>query len=303
MCCILTTGEYCLETVQQLEDKLKEKVHSNYVDKIDLGDEKDVFHRIISNCIQLLVQDIEVGCDTALNMMLKIQWQNISNVGDQSTFVNTIIMHFKMTIPIIRDNLSTSRKYYTQFCHKFVNSFIPKYINNLMKLRPTNSQDGNNNILGCEQLLLDTHSIKTVLLDLPSIGSQVNRKAPASYTKVVVRSMTKAEMIIKLVMAPHNPYVQFVEQYLKLLPESNLNEFHRVLDMKGLKRLEQMQLMDLYKRTAPIDNLQPQQLESEINANIVNANSGKINISQSQQETDKGRIKKLEHLIKNRLPN
>ena len=29
------------------------------------------------------------------------------------------------------------------------------------------------------QLLLDTHSLKTVLLDLPSLGSQVFRKAPA----------------------------------------------------------------------------------------------------------------------------
>lgn len=48
------------------------------------------------------------------------------------------------------------------------------------------------------QLLLDTHSLKTVLLDLPSIGSQVVRKAPASYTKIVVKGMTRAEMILKV---------------------------------------------------------------------------------------------------------
>ena len=48
------------------------------------------------------------------------------------------------------------------------------------------------------QLLLDTHSLKTVLLDLPSIGSQVHRKAPASYTKIVVKGMTRAEMILKV---------------------------------------------------------------------------------------------------------
>lgn len=52
-------------------------------------------------------------------------------------------------------------------------------------------------ILHC-QLLLDTHSLKTVLLDLPSIGSQVLRKAPASYTKIVVKGMTRAEMILKV---------------------------------------------------------------------------------------------------------
>lgn len=48
------------------------------------------------------------------------------------------------------------------------------------------------------QLLLDTHSLKMVLLDLPSIGSQVVRKAPASYTKIVVKGMTRAEMILKV---------------------------------------------------------------------------------------------------------
>ena len=48
------------------------------------------------------------------------------------------------------------------------------------------------------QLLLDTHSQKMVLLDLPSIGSQVVRKAPASYTMIVVKGMTRAEMILKV---------------------------------------------------------------------------------------------------------
>lgn len=48
------------------------------------------------------------------------------------------------------------------------------------------------------QLLLDTHSLKMVLLDLPSIGSQVVRKAPASYTRIVVKGMTRAEMILKV---------------------------------------------------------------------------------------------------------
>ena len=56
--------------------------------------------------------------------------------------------------------------------------------------------------VGAEQLLLDAHSLKTVLLDLPSIGSAVSRKAPASYTKIVVKGMTRAEMILKVVMAP-----------------------------------------------------------------------------------------------------
>jgi hypothetical protein len=38
-------------------------------------------------------------------------------------------------------------------------------------------------------------------LDLPSIGSKVAaRKAPASYTKIVVKGMTRAEMTLKVIM-------------------------------------------------------------------------------------------------------
>ncbi|CRK95527.1 CLUMA_CG008996, isoform A [Clunio marinus] len=284
ICKILTTSEYCLETIQQLEEKLKEKIDPTFANNVDLSDEKDVFHRVMGHCIQLLVQDLENLCESALVVMSKIQWQNISNVGDQSPYINTIISHFKQTIPNIRDNLSSSRKYYTQFCNKFISSFIPKFINNLYKCRPTNAE-GVGNIMGCEQLLLDTHSLKTVLLELPTIDSQVNRKAPASCAKTVIKGMTKAEMIIKIVMANINPHALFIEQYLKLLPDNTLAEFHKICDMKGVKRADQAQLIDLYKKMAP---------ESQNEAEIDPTN---------ETTDDKGRIKKLENLIKKRLPN
>lgn len=47
ICCVLTTAEYCLETVQQLEEKLKEKVAAAYANKVDMSEERDVFHRYV----------------------------------------------------------------------------------------------------------------------------------------------------------------------------------------------------------------------------------------------------------------
>ncbi|EAA11410.4 AGAP006623-PA [Anopheles gambiae str. PEST] len=364
ICYILATAEYCLETVQQLEDKLKEKIDKQYVAKVDLSDEKDVYHRIISNCIQLLVHDLDAACEQSLLLMTKIAWHSISNVGDQSGFVNQIITNLKQTVPVIRDNLANSRKYYTQFCHKFVNSFIPKYINTLYRLRPTSSGSSSasgtaalvasasssslseggasggaasgGNILGCEQLLLDTHSLKTVLMDLPSIGSQVQRKPPASYTKVVVKGMAKAEMIIKVVMQPIHPASLYIEQYLKLMPESSVVEFHKILEMKNVRKIEQQQLVEAYKRACPQLQQQPPTSSATAGSQAVGAESGNStqqsnepptsggNSTQSQQIAaaaaaisgagssimalgdslmDKGRIKKIENLIKNRLPN
>ena len=45
VCSLLCTAEYCMETSQQLEDKLREKVDTELADKIDLSAEQDMFHK------------------------------------------------------------------------------------------------------------------------------------------------------------------------------------------------------------------------------------------------------------------
>lgn len=95
--------------------------------------------------------------------------------------------------------------------------------------------------------------------------------------------MTKAEMIIKIVMANINPQAMFIESYLKLLPDNTLAEFHKICDMKGIKRTDQTHLIELYKKMVP-----------------ENADGDDAVLDAAD---DKGRIKKLENLIKKRLPN
>ncbi|EAW90662.1 vacuolar protein sorting-associated protein 53 homolog isoform X2 [Homo sapiens] len=281
ICNILSTAEYCLATTQQLEEKLKEKVDVSLIERINLTGEMDTFSTVISSSIQLLVQDLDAACDPALTAMSKMQWQNVEHVGDQSPYVTSVILHIKQNVPIIRDNLASTRKYFTQFCVKFANSFIPKFITHLFKCKPIS-------MVGAEQLLLDTHSLKMVLLDLPSISSQVVRKAPASYTKIVVKGMTRAEMILKVVMAPHEPLVVFVDNYIKLLTDCNTETFQKILDMKGLKRSEQSSMLELLRQRLPAP---PSGAES----------SGSLSLTAPTPEQESSRIRKLEKLIKKRL--
>ncbi|XP_039363703.1 vacuolar protein sorting-associated protein 53 homolog [Mauremys reevesii] len=281
ICSILSTAEYCLATTQQLEEKLKEKVDASLMERINLTGEMDTFSIVISNSIQLLVQDLDAACDPALTAMSKMQWQNVEHVGDQSPYVTSVILHIKQNVPIIRDNLASTRKYFTQFCIKFANSFIPKFINHLFKCKPIS-------MVGAEQLLLDTHSLKMVLLDLPSIGSQVVRKAPASYTKIVVKGMTRAEMILKVVMAPHEPPVVFVDNYIKLLADCSTDTFQKILDMKGLKRSEQSSMLELFRQRLPAP---PSGVE----------NTSSMSLTAPTPEQESSRIRKLEKLIKKRL--
>ncbi|XP_025991195.2 vacuolar protein sorting-associated protein 53 homolog [Solenopsis invicta] len=278
ICCILTTAEYCLETTQQLGEKLREKTDKCCSDKINLSQEQDIFHNVISNCIQLLVQDLETACESALTAMTKVQWSSVEVVGDQSNYVNTIIAHLRQTIPTIRDRLSSCRKYFTQFCVKFASSFIPKLVQQLFKCKPLNA-------VGAEQLLLDVHMLKTALLDLPSTGYQIQRKAPVTYTKVVVKGMANAEMILKIVMSPIESPSDFVKQCNIRLPDLQSSEFQKILDMKGLKKTDQTVLIEQFKQSE--------------NTNVASAT--KSHVVPNSPEHEAGRIKRLEKLIKKRI--
>lgn len=256
ICSILCTAEYCLETTQQLEDKLKEKVSVLVMNgitinlepkqielntkKINFSIEKDIFSTVISNTIQLLVQDLENSCEPALIAMSKISWQTYSTVGDQSSYITAIIGHLKNFIPLVRDNLANSRKYFTQFCSKLANNLMQKYINNIFKCKLISQA-------GIEQLLLDTHSLKTALMEMPTFNSTVARKAPSTYTKIVLKEMSRAEMILKSLMTPGEPIVAFVENYLRLVGDTDQEAFKSIVEMKGYKKNDLVIYMDIFK--------------------------------------------------------
>ncbi len=122
--------------------------------------EQDIYHGVIGTCLGLLVQELEASCDPSLVAMVKMPWSTVESVGDQSPYVTSIVNHMKQTIPLIRDNLASSRKYFTQFCIKFANTFIPKFLQSLYKCRPLST-------VGAEQLLLGKYlqiffSVKSV---------------------------------------------------------------------------------------------------------------------------------------------
>ena len=270
ICIVLCTSEYCLETTQQLEDKIKEKAQEAYAEKISFNSEQELFSNTITTCLQELVLHLDSLCEPALSAMLKVNWSTLDSVGDQSAYTTSITSHLAATVPAVRDLLHNSRKYFTNYCLKFANSFIPKYVNQIYKCKPVST-------VGAEQLLLDTHSLKTVLLQLPSLGSAVARKPAPSFTKTVSQGMVRAEMILKLVMAPSESQIAFVESYINLLADKDIGDFQKVLEMKGFKRSEQMDMIELFKKTANIS-------DSENVASVA--------------DQDSSRIRKLEKLIK-----
>ncbi|VDP08276.1 unnamed protein product [Soboliphyme baturini] len=210
-CSILVTAEFCTETTCQLQDKLREKL-------------KDT-----EKCVHILVQDLEGACQSALQAMTKMQWASVDKVGDDSPYVRLMKQHLHTCVSQLRDFLTNSRKYFTQICLKFVNSLIPKFLSALFQCKPIS-------VAGAQQLLLNTTSLKTELLNLPNVDSVVPRKPPDAYLKIV-----STDTLGFL-------YDEFVEQYMEFLPQSDVMEFQKVLEMKSVRRTDQLPYVELYRK-------------------------------------------------------
>lgn len=61
--------------------------------------------------------------------------------------------------------------------------------------------------------------------------------------------MTRAEMILKVVLTPYDSARQFVKNYLQLMNnDGDITAFQKVLDMKGVRRPDQAHLIERLKR-------------------------------------------------------
>lgn len=115
---------------------------------------------------------------------------NVESVGDESAYITAIRTHLRSIVPLVRDYFFDRRKYFAHFCLKLATQIVNKFLGSIFRCKPLT-------VAGAEQLLLDTHSLKTFLLNLPSVGSSVVVKPPTPFTAAVTETMTKAEMILK----------------------------------------------------------------------------------------------------------
>lgn len=59
--------------------------------------------------------------------------------------------------------------------------------------------------------------------------------------------MTKAELILKSIMAATESPQAFVENYLRLITDHEVDTFKSVLEMKGMKKNEISLFVDIFK--------------------------------------------------------
>nr|KAJ0217366.1 hypothetical protein LSAT_V11C300154220 [Lactuca sativa] len=234
ICYIVNTAEYCHKTAGELAENVSKIIDSQLADSVDMSEVQDEFSSVITKALVTLVHGVETKFEVEMAAMTRVPWGMLESVGDQSGYVNSINMILSGCVPVLGSLLSPV--YFQFFLDKLASSLGPRFYLNIFKCKQISET-------GAQQMLLDTQAVKTILLDIPSLGRQAI--GAAGYSKFVSREMSKAEALLKVILSPID---SVADTYGALLPEGTPSEFQRILELKGLKKADQQTILDDFNK-------------------------------------------------------
>lgn len=237
ICYIVNSAEYCHKTSGELAESVQKIIDSQLVDGVDMSEVQDEFSAVITKALVTLVHGLETKFDSEMAAMTRVPWGTLESVGDQSEYVNGINLILTTSIPVLGRLLSPL--YFQFFLDKLASSLGPRFYANIFKCKQISET-------GAQQMLLDTQAVKTILLDIPSLGRQTS--GAAGYSKFVSREMSKAEALLKVILSPID---SVADTYRALLPEGTPMEFQRILELKGFKKADQQSILDDFNKHGP----------------------------------------------------
>ncbi|XP_035545663.1 vacuolar protein sorting-associated protein 53 A [Juglans microcarpa x Juglans regia] len=237
ICYIVNSAEYCHKTSGELAESVSKIIETQLAEGVDMSEVQDEFSAVITKALVTLVHGLESKFDAEMAAMTRVPWGTLESVGDQSEYVNGINMILTSSIPVLGSLLSPV--YFQFFLDKLASSLGPRFYANIFKCKHISET-------GAQQMLLDTQAVKTILLDIPSLGRQTT--GAASYSKFVSREMSKAEALLKVILSPFD---SVADTYRALLPEGTPMEFQRILELKGLKKADQQSVLDDFNKHGP----------------------------------------------------
>lgn len=250
VCHVIGTCEYCADTVEALEDLIRDTIDDGYKAKIDMMGQQEIFHDITAKAIRVLVSGLENRLEDPLKTMTSIDWGVFYDVGEESDYVRYMHKEIQPYVTTARGLIPTS--YFRSFCDKFALAFMTTYYDTVIRLKRISEP-------GTQQLLLDVYNLKTLFLKLPvleksstAVSAPTARKgsvpagstiAPAMYTKIVQKHFQKIETLLKLTGTPSEMLIDvFRVQWVG----GSALDLQTVMSLKGMKRNEQAAMLEKF---------------------------------------------------------
>ncbi|KAL9250174.1 Vacuolar protein sorting-associated protein 53 A-like protein [Drosera capensis] len=234
VCYIVNTAEYCHKTSGELAESISKIIDPQFSERVDMSEVQDEFKAVIVKALVTLVLGLETKFDAEMGAMTRVPWATLESVGDQSEYVNGINTILKTSVPLLGSLLCPI--HFEFFLDKLASSLSPRFYQNIFKCKQISET-------GAQQMLLDTQAVKTILLEVPSLGIQTS--GAANYSKFVSREMSKAEALLKVILSPMD---SVADTYRALLPEGTPVEFQRILELKGLKKADQQTVLEDFNK-------------------------------------------------------
>lgn len=123
-------------------------------------------------------------------------------------------------------------------------------------------------------MLLDVYVLKKGFEELLTLNAPAGTAPPASYIKRVSQSMSRLDPILKTLQVRRSPPEALVQAYLIHIADKTDANFRKILDLKGIRKQDQAQLVELFQahRASP-RNENLQQSSPLLTPLIVGANS------------------------------
>lgn len=221
---VINTADYIINNLNDLVNKFKDFNIEMNVDNV-----KDNYLYLINNTINKLINLLSNDLGFSWRQFENTNWEDneiltISNYV--SDFKSSIENNVKLILPLI-----IRESYIKSFNNKLVESLIKEFINKLKVLNRGIS-------INCvEQLLKDVKNIEEFLITLPNFSDPNNQiiKQDNFFNKFVYTQTSKLKTILDIIKAPSLPVDDFIEQYFEIVGDKNVNNFRKVLWLKGIE--------------------------------------------------------------------
>jgi hypothetical protein len=251
VCHVISTCEYCADTLEALEELIRDTIDSEYKTKIDMMSDQEVYHDTTAKSIRVLISGLTRRVEDGLKPMLSQNWATggggMDSAGEESAYVRTMHEEIEPYVIQVRNLLPSS--YFRTFCDKFASNFIVAFNHFLTRLKHISES-------GSQQLLLDVYNLKTLFQKLPVLeetappglpgkkplpsGSTI---APAMYSKMINKQFTRLETLLKLVGTPES---LLVDNFKAQWSDGTSQDFVLVLSLRGYNRSQQAGMLEKF---------------------------------------------------------
>ncbi len=132
---VLNTSDYCFNTCNQLEGKIKSRMEEGFKSSIDLQSQADTFMGVASTAIRALVRKVETDIEGTWREMRNVGWSKMESVGDQSPYVEEMLRRIKSKGAEIL-GLLHKQQYARAFCDNLVELVANTYLTNIFQCKP-----------------------------------------------------------------------------------------------------------------------------------------------------------------------